>query len=249
MVISFFIDFETAFDSIDREAFWHKPLTVSASSKLVNLMHAYHNLICACIRVSGEESTPFLLTTGFCRDCQIFSVIFKLFIDWMMNQSIDSSIGCQVTPTFHIKDLYTVDDIVVLKRNQTKSIAYDQKNRWFRCQFEHHNQCLKDQTDYHFNWSSAKIVHQRRWCWTSLTITLITVKHPPQWTNERLNQSSDFTSWSYLRTIHLLRVVSDEAQCPDKATDVPCGNQVNPTVSTWNLAPPRERYLCTWCVY
>ena len=109
-----FIDFKTAFDSIDREALWRILLADGVPPKLVNLIRAYYDSTSARVRVLGEESSPFSLTAGVRQGCPLSPVLFNFLIDWVMNQAVDASSGCRLSPNLLITDLDYADDIVVL---------------------------------------------------------------------------------------------------------------------------------------
>ena len=59
-----FIDFSTAFDSVNRESLWDIMIVDGVPSKLVRLAKAYYANTKACVRIGGEESNAFELMSG-----------------------------------------------------------------------------------------------------------------------------------------------------------------------------------------
>ena len=114
MTSACFIDFKTAFDSINREALWRILLADGVPPKLVNLIRAYYDSTSARVRVLGEESSPFSLTVGVRQGCPLSPVLFNFVIDWVMKQAVDASSGCRLSPNLLITDLDYADDIVIL---------------------------------------------------------------------------------------------------------------------------------------
>ena len=109
-----FIDFKTAFDSIDRDALWNIMIADGIPPKLVRLIKAYYTATTARVRVLGADSPTFSLTAGVRQICPMSPVLFNFAIDWIMNQATEVSDGCWLSPECKMTDLDYADDIVIL---------------------------------------------------------------------------------------------------------------------------------------
>ena len=67
--VACFIDFKTAFDSIDRKSLWEIMRADGMPSKLVNLIRAYYVDTKASVRVNGELSPEFSINAGAIQGC------------------------------------------------------------------------------------------------------------------------------------------------------------------------------------
>ena len=109
-----FIDFRTAFDSVDRDALWIILKADGMPQKLVNLIKSYYSNTRARIRIYGEESSEFSLNSGVRQGCPLSPVLFNYAIDWIMHHSLIDYLGVQLSPDVFVADLEFADDIVIL---------------------------------------------------------------------------------------------------------------------------------------
>lgn len=112
-----FIDFRAAFDSVDRASLWKIVEADGMPAKMVNLIKSYYSATRARVRVYGEESATFPLTTGVRQGCPLSPVLFNFAVDWTLRQALDDYQGVQLSQDFWIADLEYADDIVVLGRD------------------------------------------------------------------------------------------------------------------------------------
>ena len=115
--VTCFIDFKAAFDSVDRESLWSIMLEDGVPTKIVNLIRAYYASTKSRIRVYGEESAEFTVTSGVRQGCPLSPSLFNFAIDWIMKQAVTESPGVQMGSHFRIADLEYADDVVLLGEN------------------------------------------------------------------------------------------------------------------------------------
>ena len=108
------MDFQAAFDSVDRDALWEVVLADGMPEKLVNLIKSYYALTRGCVRAYGVQSSTFPINTGVRQGCPLSPVLFNFAIDWAMKQALADYRGVQLSPTVFIADLEYADDIVIL---------------------------------------------------------------------------------------------------------------------------------------
>ncbi|MES9976207.1 MAG: reverse transcriptase domain-containing protein [Candidatus Thiodiazotropha sp.] len=112
-----FVDFRAAFDSIDRNSLWKLIYADGMPGKLVNLLKSYYATTQSRVRMYGEESSPFSLTTGVRQGCPLSPVLFNYAVDWVMYHAIANHPGVQLSDDIWIADLEFADDIVILADN------------------------------------------------------------------------------------------------------------------------------------
>jgi hypothetical protein len=130
-----FIDFEKAFDSVDRESLWRLLRHYGIPTKIVNLIKkSYEAMSCRVIH-GGQLSNSFQVQTGVRQGCLLSPFLFLLAIDWIMRKSTsEKRNGIQWTLFKQLDDLDFADDLALLshtyqqmqeKTNLVSSTAMD----------------------------------------------------------------------------------------------------------------------------
>ena len=119
-----FIDFEKAFDSVDRSTLWKILRHYGIPDKIVSLIkNLYDGMTCKIIHGS-QLSEPFTITTGVRQGCLLSPLLFLLVIDWIMKRVTErDKNGIQWTMWKHLEDLDFADDIALLSHRQVQMQA------------------------------------------------------------------------------------------------------------------------------
>lgn len=114
-----FIDFEKAFDSLDRDCLWKLMRHYGIPGKLVNLVkNSYDGTTCQVVH-DGDLSKKFEIKTGVRQGCILSPFLFLLAVDWIMKTSTKGrKNGIQWTLWQQLDDLDFADDIALLSHNQ-----------------------------------------------------------------------------------------------------------------------------------
>ena len=79
-----FIDYEKAFDSVDRDTLWKLLRHYGMPVKIVNLIkNTYEGTSCRVVH-GGQLTNGFLVRTGVRQGCLLSPLLFLLTIDWIM---------------------------------------------------------------------------------------------------------------------------------------------------------------------
>jgi len=110
-----FVDFQKAFDSIDRDVIWRLMQHYGFPQKFISIIQKlYEDASCQVIH-NGKLSEPFTVQTGVRQGCLLSPTIFLIVIDWIMRQSTAGrKMGIQWTLSKHLEDLDFADDISLL---------------------------------------------------------------------------------------------------------------------------------------
>ena len=82
-----FMDYETAFDSIDRVVLWKLLRHYGIPEKYIILIQkSYEKCTCRVIP-NGVLSALFEMLTGVCQGCLLLPFLFLLSIDWIMRHT------------------------------------------------------------------------------------------------------------------------------------------------------------------
>ena len=85
----YFVDFEKAFDSLDREAIWNLIAHYGIPQKLINIIrNSYNNMQCRIIH-EGKLTESFDSKTGVKQGCLLSPFLFLLVIDSIKIESTD----------------------------------------------------------------------------------------------------------------------------------------------------------------
>lgn len=110
-----FVDFEKAFDSLDRKAMWSILRHYGVPEEMVNIIkQLYDGFSCRVIH-DGRLSEEFLVTTGVRQGCLLSPLLFLVVLDWATRTAYaGSERGIQWTLTGKLEDLAFADDLALL---------------------------------------------------------------------------------------------------------------------------------------
>ena len=110
-----FVDFQKAFDSVDRDVIWRLMHHYGFPPKFVTIIRQlYEDATCQVIH-DGKLTEPFSVHTGVRQGCLLSPTIFLLVIDWIMRQATaGKKTGIQWTFMKQLEDLDFADDISLL---------------------------------------------------------------------------------------------------------------------------------------
>ncbi|KAK7112952.1 hypothetical protein V1264_012324 [Littorina saxatilis] len=113
-----FIDYEKAFDSVDRETLWKLLRHYGVPEKLISLVqHTYQDMNCR-VAHAGQLSDSFDVRTGVRQGCLLSPFLFLLVIDWIMKTTTAGrNNGIQWTLWTQLDDLDFADDLALLSHN------------------------------------------------------------------------------------------------------------------------------------
>ncbi|VDO63652.1 unnamed protein product [Schistosoma margrebowiei] len=114
-----FIDYEKAFDSVDRTTLWKLLQHYGVSQKIVNIIqNSYDGLNCEIVR-GGQLTKSFEIKTGVRQGCLPSSYPLLLVINWFMKTSTsEGKHGIQWTYSMQLDDLDFADDLALLSQTQ-----------------------------------------------------------------------------------------------------------------------------------
>ena len=124
-----FIDYEKAFDSIDRPLLWHKLFFEKVSSKLVKALKSMYDVVRACIRYKSLHSRArfFNYYTGLKQGDPSYPLLFIMFINDLidnMNSNIEHVFTTDERVLFMV--LYADGTVVFAKSKETlQSLLHD----------------------------------------------------------------------------------------------------------------------------
>ena len=116
-----FIDYEKAFDSVDRETLWKLMRHYGIPEKFVSLIHdTYEGMTCKVAHAS-QLSGSFEVRTGVRQGCLLSPFLFLLVIDWIMKTTTTgTNNGIQWTLWTQLDDLDFADDLALLSHNRNQ---------------------------------------------------------------------------------------------------------------------------------
>ena len=114
-----FVDYEKAFDSVDRETLWKLLRHYGVPTKLVNIIkNSYSDMSCRVVH-GGQFTRQFQVKTGVRQGCLLSPFLFLLAIDWIMKTSTEQRRnGVQWTLWTQLDDLDFADDLALLSHSQ-----------------------------------------------------------------------------------------------------------------------------------
>ncbi len=100
-----FVDFASAFDSVDWDPLWRIMAADGLPPKLLRPIRAYYSSPKMKVRVSGSDSMHFEIRSGVRQGCALSPNLFNYIIDWILGQALHDNPGVQVGAKVHVSDL------------------------------------------------------------------------------------------------------------------------------------------------
>ena len=128
-----FVDFEKAFDSIDRTVLWKLLRHYGLPTKLVTLIKNMYEGFTGHVIFNGQVSEGFQIGTGVRQGCLLSPLLFLIAIDWTMKRSTEHHrTGIQWNLFSQLEDLDFADDLALLsethKHMQQKTERLQEKS-------------------------------------------------------------------------------------------------------------------------
>jgi hypothetical protein len=116
------VDYEKAFDSLDKEMLWKLIRHYGVPQKFVKLIrNSYEGKTCRVVH-GGQLTESFRVKTGVKQGCFLSPFLFLLAIDWIMKTiTREKGNGIQLTLWKQLGDLDFVDDLALLSHNQQQT--------------------------------------------------------------------------------------------------------------------------------
>merc|ERR1711891_137287 len=87
-----YVDYTKAFDSIWREALWHKLINYGIQGKILNVIKNLYAQIKSCVFLNGEKSDFFISARGVRQGENLSPLLFSLFVNDIENEFL--KLGC-----------------------------------------------------------------------------------------------------------------------------------------------------------
>ena len=123
-----YIDFKAAFDSIDRNFIWTSLKHYGMPIKYINIFNAFYRNTMSAVRVNGDLTEWFNVTSGTGQGDVQAPTMFGIVINWGLEMAMDAksvSSGLTLqerlssrTPQFNLTDLDYADDLAVLDNTE-----------------------------------------------------------------------------------------------------------------------------------
>ena len=110
-----FVDFKSAFDSIDHQLLWDKLFKLGLSPKIIKILHSFYSKANIKISNGREESNPIEVTKGVLQEETLSPLIFTLFLSDLETYLLKKGLrGVSASHLCEILLLAYADDIVLL---------------------------------------------------------------------------------------------------------------------------------------
>ncbi|XP_073670704.1 uncharacterized protein [Paramisgurnus dabryanus] len=113
-----FVDYEKAFDSVDRTILWKILAHYGIHIKIINMIKVFYTNFQAQVSHEGDLTEPFNMSTGVRQGCLLSPLLFITALDWVMRETTkEGRTGIQWTLRDMLDDLDFADDLALLSHS------------------------------------------------------------------------------------------------------------------------------------
>ena len=80
-----FVDFEKAYDHIDRNLLWKKLRTFGLQGNILNVVQGLYKDVSCCVQVNGGKTNWFDVNAGLKQGCVLSPILFNIYINDLMS--------------------------------------------------------------------------------------------------------------------------------------------------------------------
>ena len=124
-----FVDYEKAFDSLDRDTLWKLLRHYSIPEKTITLIRNTYGEMTCKVTHAGRLTDSFQLKTGVRQGCLLSPFMFLVAIDWIMKTTTKNRRnGIQWTLWSQLNDLDFADDLALLSHSHEQIDARENRS-------------------------------------------------------------------------------------------------------------------------
>jgi hypothetical protein len=113
------VDYQKAFDSVDRRWIWKALEERGVSNKFIKLIKEGYNQLSCRMLLNGQLTTPFETKSGVRQGCLLSPLLFLVVLDKVLRDSLDGKAnGVRWKLTETLGDLVYADDICLISHSQ-----------------------------------------------------------------------------------------------------------------------------------
>ena len=93
-----FVDFQKAYDRVNRAYLWQKLIAVGVKEKIVQMIKAMYSGTSSCVRVNGKLTDWFGVNVGVRQGCVMSPASFNIYVNDLVDDLEDSNVGVATYP-------------------------------------------------------------------------------------------------------------------------------------------------------
>jgi hypothetical protein len=115
-IFACFVDFQKAFDFVDRDLLMYKLLSDNVNGKFYEVIKSIYSSTMACIRINGKHTNWFDINHGVRQGDSLSTTLFAIYINDLAQELNNLKCGIDFNES-HISTLFYADDIVLISNN------------------------------------------------------------------------------------------------------------------------------------
>ena len=109
-----YVDLKAAFDSVYRPALWQLLTVLGVPEKIIRLVSALYSGTTSRVRVDGQLSSAFPVSSGVRQGCVLAPDLFNTGMDWALGRTVGRAMNGAVIGASSLTDFDYADDVALL---------------------------------------------------------------------------------------------------------------------------------------
>ena len=163
-----FVDFEKAFDRVNRVLLFYKLKSMGFNGKMLRSIQSIYSECKALLKVNGCLTDSFCVQSGVRQGDTLSPTLFGLYVNDLATSFRSSGNGIQLSDSLHVASLLYADDLAIIAESEDKlqhqlNILMDWCRKWQmrvnikKTKVVHFRVASQNRTNFHFKFNEEEI--------------------------------------------------------------------------------------------
>ena len=132
---AFFLDIQSAYDSVWHDGFWYKLWGMGVKGRMWRVIKKMYESSKSAVLLEGEKSDTFTIEQGVAQGCSLSPILFSVFVNDLLKQVEQTGLGIQLSSGKTVGGMLFSDDFVGISDSKESlqkllDVVYSYCSKW-----------------------------------------------------------------------------------------------------------------------